>query len=92
MSEQAEKNYKKFGGVEYDKFDKKADKFTYYDMIGFADEHHKEQLEKKMPSDREIRDKFNHRFEQNRTGKKRLKEQELGAKWLKYKLLKTIEK
>ena len=34
----------KGGGIEYDKFDKKADKFTYYDMIGFADAYHSKQL------------------------------------------------
>ena len=39
-----EEFYKEAGGVEYDKFDKKADKFTYYDMIGFADAYHSKQL------------------------------------------------
>ena len=39
-----EEFYKEAGGIEYDKFDKKADKFTYYDMIGFADAYHSKQL------------------------------------------------
>lgn len=39
-----EEFYKDTGGVEYDKFDKKANKFTYYDMIGFADAYHSKQL------------------------------------------------
>lgn len=39
-----EEFYKELGGVEYDKFDKKADKFTYYDMIEFADEYNKRRL------------------------------------------------
>lgn len=39
-----EEFYKESGGVEYDKFDKKAPKFTYYDMIGFADAYHSKQL------------------------------------------------
>ena len=39
-----EEFYKEAGGVEYDKFDKKAPKFTYYDMIGFADSYHSKQL------------------------------------------------
>jgi len=40
----AEEFYKEAGGIEYDKFDKKAEKFTYYDMIGFADAYHSKQL------------------------------------------------
>jgi len=39
-----EEFYKEAGGIEYDKFDKKADKFTYYDMMGFADAYHSKQL------------------------------------------------
>ena len=39
-----EEFYKETGGIEYDKFDKKAPKFTYYDMIGFADAYHSKQL------------------------------------------------
>lgn len=39
-----EEFYKEAGGIEYDKFDKKADKFTYYDMIGFADAYYSKQL------------------------------------------------
>lgn len=39
-----EEFYKEAGGIEYDKFDKKANKFTYYDMIGFADAYHSKQL------------------------------------------------
>ena len=39
-----EEFYKEAGGIEYDKFDKKAEKFTYYDMIGFADAYHSKQL------------------------------------------------
>ena len=32
--------YKKAGGEELDDLDKKAHKFTYYDMLGFADAYH----------------------------------------------------
>jgi hypothetical protein len=39
-----EEFYKESGGVEYDKFDKKAEKFTYYDMIGFADAYYSKQF------------------------------------------------
>jgi hypothetical protein len=35
-----EEFYKEAGGVEYDKFDKKANKFSYYDIIGFASAYH----------------------------------------------------
>ena len=47
-----EEFYKEVGGIEYDKFDKKANKFTYYDMIGFADAYHSKQLNIPVVSNR----------------------------------------
>lgn len=41
----AEKFYKEQGGIELDKFDKKAPKFDYYYMLDFAEEYNKKQLE-----------------------------------------------
>jgi hypothetical protein len=40
------KFYKKIGLLEYDLFDKKVAKFTYYDLLEFALEYHKQKLNK----------------------------------------------
>lgn len=39
-----EEFYKESGGVEYDKHDKRANHFTYFDMMGFASAYHSKQL------------------------------------------------
>ena len=38
------KFYKKIGFPEYDLFDKKVAKFTYYDLLEFAEEYHKQKI------------------------------------------------
>ena len=39
-----EEYYKEVVKLDMDKFDKKAPKFDYYDLIDFADSYHKKQL------------------------------------------------
>lgn len=39
-----EEHYKEVVKLDMDKFDKKAPKFDYYDLIEFADSYHKKQL------------------------------------------------
>ena len=40
----AEEHYKEVVKLDMDKFDKKAPKFDYYDLLDFAESYHKKQL------------------------------------------------
>ena len=85
MSTQAEENYKKFK----DKIYKGNKGSRKQELIDFADLHHKEQLEKIMPSAKTIQSNAEDYNAYHGGGGREFVD---GAFWIKENLLKTIEK